>query len=568
MPKSIAAYGPLYKTRGPERGVKRFPTGIAGLDKALNGGLVPGLTVLGATPSAGKTTLAVQIADNIVCAGHDVLFATLEMDPREIFAKTVSRRTCINSNGKWGISAENLDDDNFLDNMPPEVYQYSVDCAAQAERDLANFFQISPDDTSCGKRGWTVSAIEKYVLDEWIKQNKPAPVVVIDYLQEIPQEDPNMQSFEAISENAARLKLFGKRYEIPVILISSIKRDYYKEELEIASFKGSGDIEYHSDCILALQYAAVHSKNFNYVDERAKTPRKMELLLLKARRGNGSARILLDYYSAYDYFCDTKEDEKENGKSETADRPAQAGKGKSGKTKKDVRSKDEVEKRQLLAALALDEDEAITAAALSEIEAERPDTIINNSGFHTIGALKTNRLLYPLGMKKKFSELAAELSVTHKNFDLVTVKGRNYYVYRYEGNLNGIENALVLLSYPEKAFGKPKALRAFLCMDVSLSTNEILDNYVCRWPIEVFFRQCKDKLALDSYQIRSAQGIRRYWLIMSFAHYMCVVGTGEVCPFETGYHKISDIIQMEKYLTLYQCARECNDFDSFVKVVA
>ena len=166
------------------------------------------------------------------------------------------------------------------------------------------------------------------------------------------------------------------------------------------------------------------------------------------------------------------------------------------------------------------------------------------------------------------SELAAELSVTHKNFDLVTVKGRNYYVYRYEGNLNGIENAIVLFSYPEKAFGKPKALRAFLCMDVSLSTNEILDNYVCRWPIEVFFRQCKDKLALDSYQIRSAQGIRRYWLIMSFAHYMCVVGTGKVCPFETAYRRISDIIQMEKYLTLYQCARECIGFDSFVKVVA
>ena len=61
----------------------------------------------------------------------------------------------------------------------------------------------------------------------------------------------------------------------------------------------------------------------------------------------------------------------------------------------------------------------------------------------------------------------------------------------------------------------------------------------------MFFRQCKDKLALDNYQIRSAQGIRRYWLIMSFAHYMCVVGTGEVCPFETGYHKISDIIQIE-----------------------
>ena len=56
------------------------------------------------------------------------------------------------------------------------------------------------------------------------------------------------------------------------------------------------------------------------------------------------------------------------------------------------------------------------------------EKIINTfaiQGFHTIGALKTNRLLYPSGMKKKLSELAAELSVTHKNFDLVTVKGRN-----------------------------------------------------------------------------------------------------------------------------------------------
>ena len=102
-------------------------------------------------------------------------------------------------------------------------------------------------------------------------------------------------------------------------------------------------------------------------------------------------------------------------------------------------------------------------------------------------------------MKKKLRELAAELSVTHREFDLVTVKKRNYYVYRYEGNLNGIENAVVLLSYPEKAFGNPKALRAFISTNVALSAQEILSWYVCRWPIEVFFRQCKDKMALDGY---------------------------------------------------------------------
>ena len=189
-------------------------------------------------------------------------------------------------------------------------------------------------------------------------------------------------------------------------------------------------------------------------------------------------------------------------------------------------------------------------------------------GFHTIGALKTNRMLYPFGIKKKLNEFAALLSITHSAFHLVTVKNQTYYVYRYEGKLNGIENGVVLLSYPEKAFGNPKALRAFLSTDVSLSTDEILSYYVCRWPIEIFFRQCKDKLALDSYQIRSAQGIRRFWLLMSLAHFMCVTGTGKSCSFENGYHQICDIIRLEKYHYLFLCAKGCHDFDSFMKSVA
>ena len=147
------------------------------------------------------------------------------------------------------------------------------------------------------------------------------------------------------------------------------------------------------------------------------------------------------------------------------------------------------------------------------------EKIINTfvqKGFHTIGALKTNRLLYPSGMKKKLSELAAELSVTHNGFDLATVKKRKYYVYR--------------------------------------------------WSIEIFFRQCKDKMALDGYQLRSAQGIKRYWLLMSLAHFMRIAGTGEFCSFETGYHKICGIVQLEKYRYLFQCAKESDDFDSFIKL--
>ena len=199
------------------------------------------------------------------------------------------------------------------------------------------------------------------------------------------------------------------------------------------------------------------------------------------------------------------------------------------------------------------------------------EKIINTfagKGFHTIGALKTNRMLYPFGIKTKLSEFAVLLSAARSDFHLVTVKNQTYYVYRYEGKLNGIENAVVLFSYPEEAFGNSKALRAFLSTDVSLSTDEILSYYVCRWPIEVFFRQCKEKLALDSYQIRSAQGIRRFWMLMSLAHFMCVVGTGKICSFENGYHQICEIIQLEKYHYLYLCAKESHNFDVFMKSVA
>ena len=197
------------------------------------------------------------------------------------------------------------------------------------------------------------------------------------------------------------------------------------------------------------------------------------------------------------------------------------------------------------------------------------EKIINTfaqKGFHTIGALKTNRLLYPSGMKKKLSELAAELSVTHNGFDLVTVKKRKYYVYRYEGNLNVIENAVVLLRYPEKAFGNPKALRAFISTNVDLSTQEILSCYVCRWPIEIFFRQCKNHLAPDTYQIRSSKGIQRYWLLMSLAHYICVTGTGGYRSFQDGYHRICSAVHQEKYQYLFLCAKASDDFEAFMKL--
>ena len=120
-------------------------------------------------------------------------------------------------------------------------------------------------------------------------------------------------------------------------------------------------------------------------------------------------------------------------------------------------------------------------------------------GFYTVGALKTNRILYPNGIRKSVRKLAEILKEKHavSSFRSVTVKGRKYYVYRYEGNLHGIENAVVLLTFPEGKLFQMEALRAFLCTDASLSNTQILSLYVQRWEIEVFFRESKRRLAFD-----------------------------------------------------------------------
>ena len=177
-------------------------------------------------------------------------------------------------------------------------------------------------------------------------------------------------------------------------------------------------------------------------------------------------------------------------------------------------------------------------------------------GFYTIGAIKTNRVIYPCSIKRKINEFALFMDKTDPDIRLVTVGKRQYYVYRYEGRLNGIDDAVVLITYPKDAFANPKALRAFICTDTSLSTDEILDIYMERWPIEVFFRQTKNILALNNYQIRSSQGVKRFWLLMSLTHLICCTATGKYCAFAVGYSFFQQELDKERIRFVYQCGTD------------
>ncbi len=189
-------------------------------------------------------------------------------------------------------------------------------------------------------------------------------------------------------------------------------------------------------------------------------------------------------------------------------------------------------------------------------------------GFYTVGALKSNRVIYPHGIRQKISSFALHLRKTDSAVRLVTVGSRKYYVYRYEGPINGLENAVILITYPIDAFLNPKALRAFISMDISLSTRQILDIYVERWPIEVFFRQSKNILAFDKVQLRSAQGIRRFWLMMSLAHFICVTSSGSITSFEQGYSFFQNRILQEQMEFIYLCGVRHVPFNEILAITA
>ncbi len=189
-------------------------------------------------------------------------------------------------------------------------------------------------------------------------------------------------------------------------------------------------------------------------------------------------------------------------------------------------------------------------------------------GFYTIGALKTNRVIFPAGIKQQISQFAQFIRKMDSNVNLVTVGKRQYYVFRYEGKLNDLEDAVVLISFPKNAFESSHALRSFICTDCSLSTQEILNLYLDRWPIEVFFRQAKQKLALDKYQIRTSTGIRRYWLLMSLAYYVCCLGTGAFVSFHNGLAAFQSALLQERITYIYQCGATHVPLDNLLALVA
>lgn len=278
-------------------------TGFPVLDK-LSNGLYAGLYVIAATSSLGKTTLALQVADNLAAAGHDILFFSLEQSRLELITKSFSR--LLKQEKNESVSSLTLrigaDPDNLQD--AAKLYQSKIG-------DHMNIIE--------GNFGCNIDYISAYVR-EYISKNGTSPIIFVDYLQ-ILQPSPTLKSTntrEAVDQTVTALKRLSRDYGLTVFIISSVNRANYMQPIDFESLKESGGIEYTADVVWGLQLQCLDEEKFtkqnNLKEKRdrikeakAESPRQIKLVCLKNRYGISNFDCDFAYYPECDLYTQETE---------------------------------------------------------------------------------------------------------------------------------------------------------------------------------------------------------------------------------------------------------------------
>lgn len=261
--------------------------------------LYPGLYVIGAVPSLGKTTFIHQMGEQIAESGTHVLFFSFEQSILELASKSIAR-SIARENTSNRMSSLEIRKSSLLN---PDIVSAVERCRAYSGRItiIECSFRATIDDITD-------------IVNGYIEQNKVKPVVIIDYLQVIqPMPESRMTTKDLTDYHVHRLKELQADCQITMIVISSFNRQNYIATADYESFKESGGIEYTADVIWALQLQCITEEDFcklntvtakrkKYKEAKSEIPRKVELVCLKNRFGTSSYSCLFDYYPNLDWF--------------------------------------------------------------------------------------------------------------------------------------------------------------------------------------------------------------------------------------------------------------------------
>jgi replicative DNA helicase len=258
---------------------KPIPTGFPTLDKMMNGGLnKKQLTILGARPSLGKTTMGQNIILNAQRRGFDSLFISLEIDKRQVLLKFLS--------------------------MMAKVDGYKIQTKTYDQSDAQKIIEAKKQLKQMNLRVNDTCGLDYMKIDEIVRQAKDTgnlDLVLVDYVQIINSIDARWKNkADLIKEATTHLKQIAIKYDVAVLALCQINRQGVQDgkQPSLTDLKGSGGIEEDADVVIILHRDQAGE------DESATYSNEGKLIIAKNRFGMTS-NIPINFDGKYAQFIES-----------------------------------------------------------------------------------------------------------------------------------------------------------------------------------------------------------------------------------------------------------------------
>ncbi len=246
-------------------GLTGLATGFRDLDK-MTSGLHPGAVfVIAARPAMGKTSFAMNIAENVAIDTQKAVGVfSLEMSAEEL----VKRMLC--SRGRVNLR-------NLRDGYLPEKEFGKLTSAASELMKAAIYVDDSP--------GLTIHQVRARARR--LKLQHDIQLLVIDYMQlmRAPSRRADSSRQVEIADISAGVKALAKELKIPIIVLSQLNRQPEQREdgkPKLADLRESGSIEQDADVVGLLVRPEVYADS---EEERSEKRGKATLIIAKQRNG-------------------------------------------------------------------------------------------------------------------------------------------------------------------------------------------------------------------------------------------------------------------------------------------
>jgi len=209
------------------------PTGFADLDKMTSGLQPSNLVILAARPAMGKTSLALDIAQNIALKEDiRVVIFSLEMSDTELAQRMMCAQGRVDSHRLRTGS------------VGPDDWSKLTEACARLEK-----APITIVDTP------GTNMLEIRALTRRLASQQAVGLVVIDYLQLMMSDGRYENRQQEIAKISRSLKIMARELKIPVLALSQLSRAPDKREVPrpvLSDLRESGAIEQDADMVLFI----------------------------------------------------------------------------------------------------------------------------------------------------------------------------------------------------------------------------------------------------------------------------------------------------------------------------